>query len=388
MPLSDRKLSLTTRLLATALAVGFILLLSELALRLGYDLFPPVNHNLLPPGKTGLHMFEPAVGNAFYRVKPDHNQTFLRHEFRVSVRTNNVGLREDRDFHGEPVDIGFLGDSFTFGWGVETGERYSDMVARAFPSLNVLSYAYPDGHAPVNYLAFLQQNPEMMPTVLVLGLFAYNDLADDTADAVIEYTDGKISSVGSRSLEVDEDGFVVAKGAHPPRFPSLAWWGRHSAIGRTIRVVREMLRSGGGPPPKSDTWRGLDRGELDETARLALDHVKRIDELAREAGSTLLVFYIPFPSYVSDTPVCLYTEPMCAEQRISNRLGAALAEWAAAEGIHLVDPVEDFRALEARGEELYFRLDAHWTPAGHAAAANLIVDYLGKHGLVPGARER
>lgn len=385
MPLSDRKPILTARLLATVLAVCLVLLLSELVLRLGYHLYPPANHNLLPPGKAGLHLFEPAVANAFYRVKPGYSQTFLRHEFRVSVRTNNVGLREDRDYRGEPVDIGFLGDSFTFGWGVETGERYSDVAARAFPSLNVLSYAYPNGHAPVNYLAFLQQNPQWMPALLVLGLFAYNDLAEDTADAVIEYEDGRISSVGSRSLEVDADGFVVAKGSHPPRFPSYAWWARHSAIGRTIRVVREMLRSGGGSLPKSDTWRGLDRGELDETARTALDHVKRIDELAREAGSTLLVFYIPFPSDIGKTPVCIYTEPLCAEQRSSNRLGTALAEWAASEDIRLIDPIEHFRALEARGEELYFRLDAHWTPAGHAAAGNLIVDYLQKHGLVPGA---
>lgn len=367
------------------LAVILALLLSELVLRLGYELYPPANHNLLPPGKTGLHLFEPAVGNAFYRVKPNYSQTFLRHEFRVSVQTNNVGFREDRDYHGGPVDIGFLGDSFTFGWGVETGERYSDVVARSFPSLDVVSYAYPNGHAPVNYLAFLQQNPQWMPAVLVLGLFAYNDLAEDTADAVIEYQDGNIGSVGSRTLEVDEDGFVVAKGSYPPRFPSFAWWGRHSAIGRTIRVVREMLRSGGGAPPKSDTWRALDRGELDETARMALDHVKRIDQLARRAGSTLLVFYIPFPSDIGETPVCLYTERMCAEQRANNRLGPALAKWAASENIRLIDPVEHFRALEARGEELYFRLDAHWTPAGHAAAGALIVDYLEKHGLAPGA---
>ena len=45
------------------------------------------------------------------------------------VRTNNIGLREDRDYYGQHVDIGFIGDSYTFGWGVEAGERYSSAIS-------------------------------------------------------------------------------------------------------------------------------------------------------------------------------------------------------------------------------------------------------------------
>ncbi len=66
----------------------------------------------------------------------------------------------DQDYFGEPVDIGFIGDSFTFGWGVEAGERYSDIVRDAFPDQLVLSYSYPNGHAPAYYLSFLQNHPE------------------------------------------------------------------------------------------------------------------------------------------------------------------------------------------------------------------------------------
>jgi hypothetical protein len=35
------------------------------------------------------------------------------------------------------------------------------------------------------------------------------------------------------------------------------------------------------------------------------------------------------------------------------------------------------------GEELYFRQDAHWNPAGHRLAAQLISDYLDQQNLSP-----
>lgn len=384
MPSSEPKRtpSLVARLLAPIVLVLVTLLLCELLLRAWFNLFPPLNHTLLPPGKAGLHMFKPSDGNAFYAVMPNYSQTFLRHEFRVDVRSNNIGLREEKDYDGGKVDIAFIGDSYTFGWGVEAGERYSDVVGETFPELNVLSYAYPNGHAPVNYLAFLQQNPQLMPDVLVLGLFAFNDLADDTADAVVSYREGKIESVGSKSMEVDPNGFVVAKGHFPPSFPSSAWWTRHTAIGRSLNVARHRLRGGGKIAEKPREWRNLDQGEWDETAMLALDHVRRIDELARQSGSTLLVFYIPFPSYVVDTPVCVYSPEYCAEQLESNRLGDALSEWAASENIHFIDPVDYFRVLSSQGQQLYFGYDAHWTSAGHAAAGKLVADYLEIYGLL------
>lgn len=368
--------------IAPILLIVLTLVLVEVALRAWYQLVPPLNHTLLSPYTTGLHLFEPSDGNAFYQVKPNYRQVLQRYEFKVDVRTNNIGLREQDDYLGEPVDIGFIGDSFTFGWGVEQGERYSDVVAKAFPRLNVLSYAYPNGHAPVNYLAFLNNRPEFMPRVLVLGLFAFNDLADDTADALIKTENGIVKSVGSRTLKVDEDGFIVARGYRPPAFLSVAWLGQHTAIGRAIKVAAGQLKNRGKSLPRADTLRPADQGQWDETALQALDDIRQIDRMARQSGSTLLVFYIPFPSYIEDTPVCIYTAELCAGQRSSNAPGDALSGWAASENIRFVDPVGYFRVLESQGEELYYPYDAHWTPRGHAAAGKMIADYLKMYGLV------
>ena len=384
MPSSEpgRKTSKAALIAAPLLLVLLTLLLVEIGLRAWFNLFPPMNYNLLPPDKAGLHLFEPATGNAFYTVKPGYRQKFLRHEFQGDVYTNNIGLREVEDFHGQAVDIAFIGDSFTFGWGVEAGERYSDIVRESFPELNVLSYSYPNGHAPVNYLAYLQAHPELLPRVLVLGLFAFNDLASDTADAVVEEKDGTIISVGSRSLKVDEGGYIVDQGYTPPTVLSGRWLKRHTAIGRAVNVAMHRLKAGKQAPAKPDEFKAIDRGEWDQTALEALDHVRRIDALARAHGSTLLVFYIPFPSFISASPVCIYAADLCAQQAQINPLGEALAHWASGEGIHYIDPVGYFRQISARGEKLYYPYDGHWTPAGHAAAGRLIVDYLEERALL------
>ncbi len=358
--------------------VVFVLMLCEGLFLVYYNVVPPKNYNLIAPAKSRLHIFQASQSGNFYSVKPNYEQDFVNHEFQIGVRTNNIGLREDRDFHGEPVDIAFIGDSFTFGWGVEAGERYSDVVRRAYPGKRVLSYSYPNGHSPISYLAFLQAHPELMPRVLVLGLFAFNDLAEDTADAIVERDPdtGCIDRVGSKTYAVDERGFIYANDRPPP--DPTSWQGilRNLAIGRTLIVSQHQLASTGKPRAKPEGLLPLDSGQFDETAQLALGHVAALDQLARDQGATLLVFYIPFVSHVGDYPVCLYAPETCDLQRQINPLGEALVSWAERRGIHFIDPLTRFRELEASGQRLHFELDGHWTPTGHAAAGELIVEYL------------
>jgi len=385
MPSSEQgRHSRAALILAPVLLILLTVFASEIVLRVYFNLFPPVNYFLLPADKAGLHIFTPSEEGGFYAVKPDYRQSFINHEFKLDVRTNNIGLREDRDYHGEAIDIGFIGDSFTFGWGVEAGERYSDIVANAFEDELVLSYSYPNGHAPAYYLSYLQHHPEMMPKVLVLGLFAFNDLAGDTADAEIQSNpeSGIIQKVGSRAYKIDTNGFIVNKDEMPPRLFSAAWFIRNTAIGRTYNVAKHKLKASPDPVEKPDEIKPLDLGEWDETALTALGHIRKIDELAKQHRSTLVIFYIPFASDISDYPTCQYSASSCENIRESNALGTSLANWANESGIHFIDPVSDFRSREEAGEKLYYFYDGHWTTKGHEAAGIQIVQYLRANQLI------
>lgn len=385
MPSSEKATHSTTAIiLAPVLLILLTLFASEVILRVYFNLFPPVNYFLLPADKAGLHIFKPSEKGGFYSVKPNYEQDFLNHEFRIDVRTNNIGLREDFDYLGEPVDIAFIGDSFTFGWGVEAGERYSDFVRDAFEDQLALSYSYPNGHAPAYYLSYLQNHPEMIPRVLVLGLFAFNDLASDTTDTEVltDPQSGLIRQVKSRTLEVDDNGFIVNRGETPPRLFSADWFKRNTAIGRTYNVAKHKMKASRGAIKKPGELKPLDLGQFDETALTALAHISEIDQLARQNSSTLVVFYIPFASDISDYPICKYSAPSCQEIRQSNALGTSLANWAKENGIHFIDPVSDFRSREQAGEKLYFHYDGHWTRQGHAAAGTLVEQYLRDNQLI------
>ncbi len=56
-----------------------------------------------------------------------------------------------------------------------------------------------------------------------------------------------------------------------------------------------------------------------------------------------------------------------------------LAAWSAQSGVPVIDLLPGFRA--AANPHLYFNADPHWTPAGHALAAQLIADGMVKLGL-------
>jgi hypothetical protein len=59
-----------------------------------------------------------------------------------------------------------------------------------------------------------------------------------------------------------------------------------------------------------------------------------------------------------------------------------LSEYAAASGIPLIDLLPVLRAARATGGPLYSRSDIHWTPRGHAVAADEILRRLDTLGLL------
>ena len=112
---------------------------------------------------------------AGYRYAPHLDVRLSGHpDFSCRVRTNGRGLRTP--FERGPVDVIALGDSFTFGYGVDEAEtwpaRLAELTGWSVANLGV------SGYGPQSELALLRSEGPALPPRLLLWQFFANDLED------------------------------------------------------------------------------------------------------------------------------------------------------------------------------------------------------------------
>jgi lysophospholipase L1-like esterase len=163
-----------------ALAVGLIILESGLQI-----LFYPgfAFNRFIEPDQYMWGRFRPGVeGDNPIRGKADLKGWSVRYHHRVKI--NSQGFRSSREFARSPEPGVFriicLGDSITFGWGVE--EEYTwpvlleGALGRRFPGLGfeVINAGYP-GHTTRQGLIWLDRELKEMRPGLMIVQFGFND---------------------------------------------------------------------------------------------------------------------------------------------------------------------------------------------------------------------
>lgn len=116
------------------------------------------------------------------------------------ISTNSKGLRESGDIpytptHGE-TRILFLGDSFTFGLGLNDGEDFVRatervLLSKARPRIRCINMGISGSGTSVQYLHYLIEGRNYRPKIVVVQVFQ-NDVSDDARDNVFEVSDGKL----------------------------------------------------------------------------------------------------------------------------------------------------------------------------------------------------
>lgn len=249
----------------------------------------------------------------------------------------------------------------------------------------------PTAMPPPHYLLFLKNNPQFVPKTLVVGLFPWNDLRHDVTDMVFERdARGDIVAIRSASQRIGSEGFLLGAEAaeQEPVWRRLM---REFNLGRVVLLAQyrlsALLRARASPAPAATSPStaadhvSIDHGAFNADALTSLTALQEIARLVRDRGGDVVIFFIPTSYMVGTYPYFCetldgYDAQSCSRFRQENPLGLALQAWARAHCLDLIDPTQDFRAREQQGSRLYFAKDGHWTPAGHAAAADLIVDYL------------
>jgi hypothetical protein len=321
---------------ALALLGGSLLALlaAEWTVRLALPQFDPSAQLRLAP-VAGLRL---GPANTVQRLRKNTG------DYDVWVRFGPRGFREARDVAtARPGDLLVVGDSFAFGWGVEQGERFSDLLELRL-GRRVFNAALP-GYGLAGYAAVLRHLAELgsQTPQLVLELHAETDLSECAEAAPPPNARGPRTSEQSHELQAlkwnlaGHSALYALATSAVHRTP----WLRGVAVrnGLLIPNLAGVNPASASPCPPSAI--------AAQVAALAAGH----------AATVLLV-----PSRGLWVP-----ELAAAEDRAHRALVSALE----ARGLRLVDPRA---AFEASGEPLahHFAHDGHWNARGHRVAAELL----------------
>lgn len=291
---------------------------------------------------------------------PDIDRHFTLLEFRIRVRNNPDGYR-DAPFADklaaakDKQRVMFLGDSFAWGWGVETPERVSERFAARDPSRVTFNLAQ-SGYATDQQLLVLRDQAAKLEPDVVVVLLHPNDFRS------IRLT---VEDTQQRPRFVLEGGALALTNEPVPADPE--WWAAKRRLGTLDKQAdpsfTELSKSHlfnwlrffyeSAPRKKKPKGAGFD-AQWEKSAVLMEALLAAMKTETDAIDARLVVALIPY-------------------QAGKTKWQAGVTAACERQGIEAVDLKP---ALANRWGATY-RLDPHWTARGHDLAADALHEALG-----------
>jgi len=302
------------------------------------------------PGRSGIAIGRPGFDGHFAQNNGD---------FRVSIRINEIGLRNPDPVASADDRIWVIGDSMAFGWGVEQPEMYSSVIAKqsGAPTYNIAS----PGTDVCGYQSLAARMPKSVtPKAVIVGLILENDISD--------YDCRKIAS----SARPDA--------APAPAAPSADLMNVKMALTRQSALYNFVAVAVKRAAPLVAALKSFGLIKEEHAYKLTFDK-SRIDGLAASTADELVNLKRMFAEHV---PFAVLIAPARFEIRdndpLYQELRLKVAELLVARGIDVIDPYPEFK--QAGFRPTHFTHDGHWSALGHEiagkAAAKWVARRLGK----------
>lgn len=276
-------------------------------------------------------------------------------DFRVHIHADGLGLRNP-DAAVADGALWSVGDSFTFGWGVERDETFGAVAARNL-GLPFYSVSSP-GTDVCGYRAMLARMPAgPKPRVVLMGLTLENDLEDYAGCGQVA---SRTADTGAAAPPRPWEGF--RREMEKTLGPSKEWLTIHSAlynfaavtVKRSPLVVKVLVALNLVADPRGVSWHTPDLPQAFMTGT------------ARQVG----LFAAALPKETVFAVVIVPTRfelmnPGSDWGALRRRVVTALTQ----SGIPVIDPAD---GLHAAGlGKVHFSHDGHWTPEGHRIAGEM-----------------
>lgn len=286
---------------------------------------------------------DPLLG---WRLRPLARERHRTAEYDVAVRVNAQGFRADRVYSEVPPTgvsrVVAVGNSFTYGQGVEAHEAFPALLERGLPATEVVNLGVAGYGTDQQLLMLESRGLRFRPEVVLLGLYMTNVFRND--DAVHGRFGKPVFRLGPEGELVLANVPVPAAGA--------------AAVPRETGIVARS-------PLLSKVWDRLEYrgfGEVWATTAAILD---RFAAVCRARGARLVVVVIPTEQAVQGGAL-----GRALQAQSLRRLAAILP---AGGQLTVVDTTPALLAARESGGLVYFPLDGHLNAAGHAVVAREIV---------------
>jgi hypothetical protein len=285
-----------------------------------------------------------------------------------------------------------LGDSFTFGFGVEAEQTWPKVLERQLRSrvrggpVEVINAGGASGFTPSSYYLFTMRYLDMLkPDVVVVGLFVGNDIVDElnvrweqldrSGLPVRAHHDNGRGVVNDQGMRVSQDTGIplryrlpIINRSHLLRLVGRALQSRAKAQGD--HFGRTYLRN---YPPDIDAaltrvitlFNGLNRALAARQIDFVVLMIPTLPQVQPGVDAGALG-YVPPGADIADLD---FTKPQ-------KHLIPAFQQ----NGIVVVDPRPALQSAIQQGRNLYFKHDGHWTPQGHAVAGHVLAAWFATHG--------
>ncbi len=321
-----------------------------------------------------------------YALTPGFVGRHRTSEFDTEIRLNSLGQRQrEIDIEkGDQQRVLVIGDSFTFGWGVEEPQSYPRLVEAQLDGnterrIEVVNAGFTGGFYPDAYFVYLGQNGlALEPDLVLIGMYIGNDIDGPAARTrVWEEVDenGLPLRVRSGSTETVDGRRVRREKSFRYRIPVLK--NSHVAqllyeggkrIHRSFRPLRQQLK-------KIRLYETDYEGKTLENFERVKKLMIAMSELSRAHGAGFAVVMLPTREQVDPAPYeSLEGLDFDKPQRI-------FSEFFAEHEIAYLDLLPAMRAA-TDGNTFYYIDDSHWNARGHAFAAQAIAAFLGREGLL------
>lgn len=304
------------------------------------------------------------IKDGYYFNKPLLNQQFRSPEFAVTYRTNGQGFRlgagQEPSVWIDRVDWLVLGDSFTQGAQVEFEDLYSTNLNLRFPDKIVVNAGISGMGIAHEYNYFVDEGRKHAPDLIILQIGSFNDFMNVEASMASPVDRLMERSAVARRLLYDW------KFGDPADLPLGRWTEPFYPDQQRNRDYNIFYKEAS-PSKRRDL----------ESFR---EHLASLNDAVKQAGGSLLVTLLPTREQVSldsynEVVRHFNIDPTALDMRAPNQLMARLTEEL---DIEFLDLLPTFKSATG---DLFFRLDEHLSPTGHAVVAEALGAFIEKkHG--------